>query len=208
MFEYSVDEFKSFPDHDGGNVIIQRNWLIEKYSNMVLTKSDSKFKSFCWRAPVGSGKTVFLKLIGNELQLRGCDVYYVVAGNLDRYRLDYFLDLAEEANGKTVVLLVDDVQNNIKSGHWNALLKGSKPANLLVIGVGSPSLGIFPPQFDQMFPGRGEIFPMFFTHDDLPELIAHFGKNVHYSSDVIINVCKILLKFTSGHCFPFVTFMQ
>ena len=73
-FKYSVCSTDSFPSNGGGNVIFQREWLIKKTAKLVLQKTHSKFGSYYWRAPVGSGKSVFLKLLGKELQEGGCDV--------------------------------------------------------------------------------------------------------------------------------------
>ena len=53
---------------------------------MVLTKQTEKFDRFYWRAPSGSGKTVFLTLMEKELQSRGCDVYMLeTAGDLETF---------------------------------------------------------------------------------------------------------------------------
>jgi chromosomal replication initiation ATPase DnaA len=105
---------ENFPLHGGGNVVFQRDIFIKETASLVLEKpsTKTKYESFYWRAPVGSGKTVFLKLLGNELQNRGCDVYLTIAKKLDRYDEDYFAKLAREAGEKTVALLVDDVQND------------------------------------------------------------------------------------------------
>ena len=85
-------------------MIFQRDWFIKKTADIVLTKHESEFRSCYWRVPLGSGKTVFLKLMGRESQSRGCDVYMLTsATELDRFPLDLFHELAKEAGSKTVV---------------------------------------------------------------------------------------------------------
>ena len=147
--------------HGGGNVVFQRDWFIHETSRMVLEKSSLGYRSYYWRAPVGSGKSVFLKLMGRKLQSCGCDVYLTIASELHRYSKGYFTKLAKEAGQKTVVLLIDEVQNDMKTYHWNALLKELRPSNLLVIGVGVPQLNAPSPQFDYKYPSDAILFPFF-----------------------------------------------
>eukprot|EP01035_Chromulina_nebulosa_P027162 gene27162-35679_t len=190
-----------FPLHGGGNVVFQRDWFIHETSRMVLEKSSLGYRSYYWRAPVGSGKSVFLKVLGKELQSRGCDVYLTIANSLHRYSEGYFTKLAKEAGDKTVVLLIDEVQNDMKTDHWNALLKELKPSNLLVIGVGVPQLLGPSPQFERKYPSSDD-------DKDLHEVCSHFEKKYSHSSEVTTKVVERLLEFTAGHLFPFVTFAQ
>ena len=74
--------------------------------------------------------------MGRELQNCGCDVYKLLADNLNDYPKGYFSELIHNAGSKTVVVIVDEVQHNLTTSHWDSLLKGSKPTNLLVLGVG------------------------------------------------------------------------
>jgi hypothetical protein len=201
-----VDSKVAFPYHGGGAVIFKREWFIKKSVDMVLRKIDEKYESHYWRAPFGSGKTVFLKLMGRELQQRGCDVYRIIANDLFDYRKDYFIRLAKDAGNKTVVLLIDEVHNNMKSSHWDLLLKESKPPNLLVLGVGIPQLLYASPQFDKKYPENDASLKMFLTREDLPEVCAYFARmfTVH-SKEIIMKMCDRLLEFTAGHIFPFVS---
>ena len=196
-----------FPLHDGGKVVFKRDWFIKQTATLVLDKKMAKkYGSYYWRAPFGAGKSVFLKLIGRELQGRGCDVYLTSSMFMEKLHEDYFSKLAYEAGDKTVVLMVDEVQNNISSEHWFRILKGSKPVNLLVLGVGIPLLNGFSPQFDEKYPKGSEIFPMFLTIDDLPEVRDHFIKKMFRSEEFTAIVCERLLEFTAGHTFAFVKF--
>ena len=206
-FQFSVKTTSDFPKHDGGRVLFQRDWFIKKTASLVLNKDDSgEYGSHYWRAPFGAGKTVFLKLIGRELQKRGCDVYMTSSTSMEQYHEDYFVKLANEAGDKTVALMVDEVQNNMASKHWFRLLKGSKPVNLLVLGAGIPQLNSFSPQFDEKYPDGSEVFPMFLTVDDLPEVCAHFNTKTNQSEEITAIVCERLLEFTAGHLFAFVKF--
>ena len=199
-----IDEDDDFPLHDGGRVLFKRDHFIKEVANMVLEKNKiGEYPSHYWRAPVGSGKSVFLKLLGRELASRGCNVYMLnTASDLESYPKKYFRDLAEQAGEKTVVLLIDEVQHNVKSKHWPNLLKEDKPANLVVLGVGVPELQNSP-QFDKKYPKDNDLFPMFFTVDDLPEVVNYFAKRFpSHGEGVILEVCQKILTFTSGHPFP------
>jgi hypothetical protein len=210
-FEFKANDDFDFPPHDGGRVIFQRDQQVEEIVQKILhTKRYGVFGSYFWRAPSGSGKTVFLKLMGRKLASRGC-VVYMTDGYLDDFSKHYFKYLAKRAGDKTMVLLIDGVKSHhlTRSQHWMDLLKGSKPPNLLVLGVGSARLSYSSPQFDVQYPESGDKIPMFFTEDDLPELSAHFSKMASPSHEnIITEVCKKMLAFTAGHPFQFVKFME
>jgi hypothetical protein len=212
-FEFKAYDDEDFPPDDGGRVIFQRDQLVEEIVQKILLKKQGrKFPSYYWRAPFGSGKTVFLKLMGQALTNQGCVVYMTSGNKMDEFPEYYFNDLAKRAGDKTMVLLIDEVQNNLTSKHWLDLLKW-KPPNLLVLGVGVANLRSVSPQFAVKYPEIGDKCPMFFTTDDLPELSAHFSKMASspshdHENNTITEVCKNILKFTSGHPFPFVKFME
>ena len=209
-FEFKVKENDDFPLHGGGKVLFKRDHFIKNVANMVLEKNKiGEYPSHYWRAPFGSGKTVFLKLLGRELTSRGCDVYMTSGNKMDIYDENYFTELAKQAGDKPVVLLIDEVQNNLKSKHWLDLLKGGKPANLVVLGVGVPAMDTHSPQFDEKYPEGNDLFPMFFTADDLQEVVNYFAKRFpSHAKDVVSEVCQKMLAFTSGHPFPFVKFVN
>ena len=208
-FVYSMENTMNFPESDGGKVIFKREWLIKGIADMALIKhKDGKYNSYYWRAPMGSGKSVFLYLMGKELQDRGCDVYFIVSPKMETFKGEYFRQLAENAGDKIVVLLIDEVQNNIFSVHWNDLLKGRRPSNLLVLGVGIPRLAPASPHFGQKFPKEAELFPMFLTAKDIPEVVALFCKESSQPEEVVTKLCEQVLAFTNGHLFPFVTIIE
>ena len=209
-FEFSIRRKQNFPKSGGGTAIFKREWLFNDITDMVLQKDDEDlYESFYWRAPAGSGKTVFLKLIGKKLQERGCVVYYMnTSCNLDKFEPEYYYELCRDAGDKTVVLMVDEVQSNIKTGIWTAILREDRPDNLLVLGVGIPDLVFVSPQFSRKFPEDGKLFPMFLTERDLPELVAYFCKESAQPKEAVANLCEQILVFTNGHFFPFVKFME
>ena len=138
-FAFKIDENDEFYLHGGGRVLFKRDHFIKGVASMVLKKNKERgeYSSHYWRAPPGSGKTVFLKLLGRELASSGYDVYMIYsAAMLDSYDENYFTELAKQAGDKPVVLLIDEVQNTSMSSHWQDLLKEFKPANLVVLGVG------------------------------------------------------------------------
>ena len=157
---------------------------------------------------MGSGKTVFLKLIGQELQDRGCVLYFVVGAEMENFKQKYFHQLAQNAGDKTLVLLIDEVHNNVYSKHWNDLLRSGRPRNLLVLGVGIPRLAASSPHFVRKFPRENELFPMFLTSEDIPEVAAFFSKDSPHSKEVVTKLCEQVLVFTNGHFFPFVKIME
>ncbi len=207
-FEFSIPcEELNFPDSDGGKVIFKREWLVKDVADMVLTKyKDGKYNSYYWRAPMGSGKTVFLKLIGQELQDRGCVLHLVFGAEMENFKQKYFHQLAQNAGDKIVVLLIDEVHNNVFSKHWNDLLRSGRPRNLLVLGVGIPPLTL--PLFMRRFPRENELFPMFLTSKDIPEVAAFFSKDSSHSKEVVTKLCDQVLVFTNGHFFPFAKIME
>jgi hypothetical protein len=209
-FEFTV-ESPDFPEDGGGSVIFQRDEFIKKTVEIVLKKDpiENKFRSYYWRAPPGSGKTVFLKLMGKELQSRGCDVYSIIlAGSLQKDHKEYFKNLCEKAGTRTVVLLIDEVHNNAKSPVWDGLLKSHRPKNLLVLGVGIP-INVPSPQFTGKFPRSGELIPMFLTPNDLPEIYTYFKAKYKYIPDeVITKSCQTILHYTSGQIFPFISILE
>lgn len=191
-------------------MIFERREFITQVADQVLTKNvEGKFQSHYWSAPFGSGKSVFLQLIGRELQKRDCEVYLVpMAEDLNAYPKTFFPQLAREAGDKTVVLLIDEVQSNLNTGHWIPLLK-VPPANLLVLGVGLIRVDDSSPQFGTKFPNGGELFPIFLNESDLPEVQDKFSKLYpDLTQSIRDEVCEKILEYTAGHIFPFVTIVE
>jgi hypothetical protein len=203
---FSVDE-EPFPPDGGGSVIFQRCEFIKDTVDTMLTKdAGGRFMSYYWRAPRGSGKTVFLKLVGKELHARDCDVLYLsTALELDLYSKGFFLQYAAKAGKKTVALLIDEVPELSSSIHWGEILK-SPPKNLLVVGVGVPGVQSISARFRKTFPAQG-VFPMFLNENDLPEIHYYFKMRYpHIDESVVETVCGEVLNYTGGHLYPYVMF--
>jgi hypothetical protein len=191
-------------------VIFERQEFIKQTADTVLIKNaGGKFQSYYWRAPFGSGKSVFLKLLGRELQTRDCEVYYLSsAKTLDQYSQSFFTQLAHAAGNKTVVLLIDEVQSNVNSSHWVPLLK-VHPPNLLVLGVGLIRVDLYSPQFAQKYPEGNEMFPIFFNESDLPEIKGQFKKLYPDLPQSIVNdACEKILEYSAGQSYPFVAIVE
>lgn len=200
-----------FPLSGVGSTTFKREWLINDIADMVLVKDEeNKYQNYYWRAPAASGKTVFLNLIGKKLQERGCVVYYLNnSAKLDKFKDNYFHQLAQDAGDKTVVLMIDEVQNNIYSGVWSDILREIRPDNLIVLGVGIPQLMYSSPQFICRFPMEGQLFPMFLTKKDIPEVVNYFrGQSSNKSEEDITKLCEEILAFTNGHLYPFVKIIE
>ncbi len=209
-FEFSASSSMNFPNSGCGNAMFKREWFINDIADMVLVKNgENKYDSYYWRAPAASGKTVFLNLIGRKLQDRGCVVYLLdTSAELEVFKKYYFHQLARDAGDKTVVLMVDEVQNNIYSRIWTEILRERRPNNLLVLGVGIPQMILPSPQFTHKFPEEGKLFPMFLTNRDLPEVVDFFRSQSSPSGGNITKVCDEILQYTNGHLYPFVKIME
>ncbi len=126
-FEFSMILEENFPESGGGMAIFKREWLCNDIADMVLKQNGAKrYNSYYWRAPAGSGKTVFLNLIGKNLQDRGCVVYYIDDSyGLDHFTTAYYYELCRNAGDKTVVLMIDEVHNNLRTVVWTGNVKKS-----------------------------------------------------------------------------------
>jgi len=206
-----MESGEDFPLNGGGRSLIKRDWFIKKTASFMLTKGVDipHYLSYYWRAPVGSGKTTFLKLLGRELQQQGCDVRTLLAGQLEKMDDGYVTKLAKSAGDTVVAILVDEVQTNLKTYKWNELLKSDPPPNnLLVIGVGVAQLVGTSPQFMIKSPKLGDPFPMFLTAEDLTEVVSLFVEKTGHPEALVKDVCTRLLEYTAGHLFPFVSFVD
>ncbi len=203
-FEFSTKD-ENFPDSGCGAAIFKREWLFNDIADMVLQKDDEdEYGSYYWRAPAGSGKTVFLKLMGKMLQDRGCVVYYINhSGFLNYFETEYYYQLCSDAGDKTVVFMVDAVQDNTRCGIWTGILREERPRNLLVLGVGIPDLGHptinMCPTFMYKFPEIRDLFPMFLTERDLPEIVAFFCKESSQPEETIDKLCRQILGHSLTH---------
>ena len=127
---------------------------------------------------------------------------------MNDYKGKYFHKLARDAGDKTVVLMIDSVQNNIHSSVWTDILREKRPENLVVLGVGNVER-IFFPHFRCRIPSfRGEPFPMLLTERDLPEVVAFFRSQSLLSEETVTKLCEEILAYTNGHMYPFVKIVE
>jgi hypothetical protein len=99
-------------------------------------KSRGKFSNFYFRHFAGTGKTVLLKLFGEELQQRGFVVFMLTPPELEDFQSGYFekvVAMSERQTGGCVsgcstkeceiealgLLAREDSKKSACSGHWN-----------------------------------------------------------------------------------------
>eukprot|EP00808_Paulinella_micropora_P030871 g70859.t1 len=199
-FPKSLDEL--FPRHGIGKQLFLRGTFVAGAVKSIL---ESRLPHY-WRGAPGSGKTVFLKLLGRELQAYGKVLWCDSAGFLDNYRDNsFFSALAAEG---AVFLLVDEVQDSPNSPHWVYLLK-NHPKNLITIGVGITNLQHLSAPFPKKFPDRGEPPPMSVSEQDLSDVTEFWCRqSPHVPIKLVSDICDWLFRYTGGHFFPFLKFTE
>ena len=164
-------------------------------------------KSYYYRGPRASGKSVVLNLIGKKLVELGEEVYYISHAGFLRD-----LDLgplkvadADRDRTKKIYFLVDEVHENTGDPSWGFLLKDSS-LNLVVIGVGRPQLDGRSPAFAKKYPGTY----LLVKQDDLAESVvnnfAHLysaGAIADSDREVAKKTLYWALNYTGGHTYPF-----
>jgi len=194
-------ESEDFPYDGPGQVLFQRRIqdnqsFFKQQADFILERKGSHY----YRGAPGSGKTVFLKMLGKELQDRGCLVYFISnAGELVEHAREEYIQLSKLGKVQTVVILVDEVHKAPNSPRWTPLLRELKK-DLIVIGVGIKRVGITDPSPD--FRVKHPATEMLLTQADLPQLIEHWSGERH-PEEVVHPVCECLLEFTGGHLYPF-----
>lgn len=207
-FERTLEK-EDFPPSNGGAVLFKRAQLVKRKVDTFTTrpKDSTKYSNFYFHHSAGTGKTVLLKLFGKELQQRGFVVFMVTAREMDDFPTGYFQKLADRMarKGKQVAVLVDEVQRNVNSKHWDFLLKKA-PHNLLVIGTGISDLINESPQFLNKYPNMNNPAIGQLTEEDMPEVLDHFipmgGADSQWKLKT--NALRELLVATGGQLYPFV----
>eukprot|EP00808_Paulinella_micropora_P017790 g80959.t1 len=200
-FPKSLDEL--FPRHGIGKQLFSRGIFVAGAVKSIL---ESRLPHY-WRGAPGSGKTVFLKLLGRELQAYGKVLWCDSAGFLDNYKDNSFFS-ALAAEGADVFLLIDEVQDSPNSPHWVYLLK-NHPKNLIAIGVGITNLQNLSAPFPKKFPDRGEPPPMSVSEQDLSDVTEFWCRqSPHVPIKLVSDICHWLFRYTGGHFFPFLKFTE
>eukprot|EP01039_Chlorochromonas_danica_P002759 gene2759-3012_t len=202
-------EKEDFPPSNGGAVLFQRSHLVNRMVDTFTSrfKDSTKYSNFYFRHSACTGKTVLLKLFGKELQQRGFVVFLLTALEMDEFPTGYFQDLADRMarEGKQVAVLVDEVQRNVNSKHWDYLLKKAA-SNLLVIGTGIYDQVNKSPQFLDKYPSTDNPTIGQLTEEDMPEVLSHFIPQGRADSlwDLKTKALRELLVATDGQLYPFV----
>ena len=160
-------------------------------------------RSYYIRGARGMGKTVFMCLIGRELQRRGHVVVFVKnTGQITKYLEERdFVELEKLVEpGKELYLLVDEVQENPSDADWTYLLRESNV--IVTIGAGIPSLSERSPPFSVKF---GPTFLSLTSRDLDDAVVEHFRALSEDLDEATVRALLAwLLDFTGGHTFPFV----
>jgi hypothetical protein len=210
-FEFpSVDDTVLFPRNGIGSKLLDREKLV---SRAVQSIRDHRVSHF-FRGPAGSGKTVFLQLLGRKLKEYG-DVYWIGnASDLNNVGSDnMFKEMAARAalQKRDVFLLIDEVHVNPNSGRWTYLLK-NHASNFITIGVGiSQCAGVsvafamkFPSAVNESDDGCTMMMPA--EMDDEIKYWCDQGSDISPESVGII--CKWVHHYTGGHFFPMFKLME
>ena len=208
VFPTRTDSSLLFPKNGFGTVLLSRRRLVEGALRSILESRETHY----WRGPPGSGKTVFLQLLGRELQKHG-EVYWLGnAGYLTRTSDDTFKCLAKKGaeKGRDVFLIIDEVQDNPNSPCWTYLLK-NYPSNLITIGAGIATLENVSAPFAKKHPSPDSAAPppLSLTREDVNELAAYWvDRRLDISASKISEILMFLLQYTGGHFFPLARYSE
>jgi hypothetical protein len=150
-------------------------------------------------------------LLASELERRNIyDVYYFEnAKSLDDYTRSSFIQARDKAlkRNKTMVVMIDEVHNNVTAALWTYLLKFE--TDIIVVGVGIPSLNGLSPQFRKKYSPTEMYFDS--KSDDMKELIDVFvdkTKDRGISPDDVADICHYIFDYASGHMYPMLKFCE
>jgi hypothetical protein len=210
-FEFpSVNNSKLFPLNGIGSKLLDREKLV---SRAVQSIRDHRVPHF-YRGPAGSGKTVFLQLLGRKLKEHG-DVYWISnARDLEKLDSDkIFKEMAARAahQKRDVFLLIDEVHVNPNSGRWTYLLK-NHALNFITIGVGISQCEGVSVAFTKKFPSavnRSDDGCTMMMPADMNDEIEYWcDQGSDISPESVGIICKWVHHYTSGHFFPMFKFME
>jgi hypothetical protein len=186
---------------------------VEKWCNIIeeSAKINTISCSHYFRSAPGTGKTIFLMLLEKELESKNSyDVYYFNhAKCLDKYTERSFIQARAKAlkQGKTLVIMVDEVHHNTSSSLWNYLLKST--TDIIVIGIGIPEIEADSPHFMERYSPSEMYFDC--NSEDMEELVDLFvelTKGRGISRNEIAAICHYICEYTGGHMFAMVKFCE
>ena len=202
-----------FPTNGIGSILFFREETVKFVCDTLATK-----RTLFLRSPPGSGKTVFLKLLGSHLQKNAYRAYWFNGSDdflSQKVALESTIN-ANEMEGCKTVFFVDEICPSADFGHrlWLSLLKpdfASTPylKNVFFITAGvSTSM-----EFSRLFDIRFDAQLLFYKagSDELEEVIAYWQGIAPLdilSSHQVSEVVKFIRNYTGGHPYPFFKFCQ
>ncbi len=187
-----------------GSVFVQRTEYISSWCDRIAGIEDCS--KHYWRGPKGSGKTVFLWLLGRELQKRDLQVYYIEDAdflkNITKADINFTIEM-NNINNKRTVLMIDEGQSNSNDGIYTHLIRGTP--SLIVLSVGVSSYGSSPGYPDEFKYNSANIFLQENELDAFTELWyteATKRQLIDYSKQQLLNCFQWLLLFTGGLMYP------
>jgi len=142
-------------------MLFQRKTLLDPLVKLCLEpqkKGENWVNSHYIRGPAGSGKTVLLELLRRELLKHSqITVYHFQnAKALDRFDQQVWKALlasAEREPDRRLVVVVDEVQDNVRAEAWSTLRESSGFPNFVVVGFGiKPLMADSPVLFQDKWP--------------------------------------------------------
>ena len=153
-FTFPASSNELFPDNGIGSFVIEREILVKKMIDIV---NGSKVSNYYFRGPRGSGKSFMLNLLGKRLREMNKKVFLIEhAGELRTLSKERLKEIDDSLKERAYIL-IDEVHENLSDSLWNHLLK-KVHANLVVTGVGIPTLDGRSPAFKHKFPANFFLF--------------------------------------------------
>ena len=213
----SAKEGSLTPTDGIGQILLPRTELIEKAYESVCVDIGIRREnpqvwfntSHYWRSVKGSGKSVFLNLLGKKFQQNGYDVFHVSnTGEFDNNCVDFLKSIVESrtVGDLPLVLLLDEAQNGANLPIWNHLFREIKP--MVVLAVGVPNINFLSANFEEKHKA-GDMFikPGNALDEVVDAFCEHYGDSSPKHDDVK-KLCEFVCKMTGGHIFPLLKFCE
>jgi hypothetical protein len=209
-FEFpSAKEGSLTPDDGIGEILLPRKELIEQAYESVCADIAERSEnieahfntSHYWRSVKGSGKSVFLNLLGRKFQQNGYEVFHMRnTGKFDYSWVDFLNSIVKSrpVGALPLVLLLDEAPHGVALPIWNDLFRHIKPMAVLAVGI-TDVKGID-------FYERHEAVDMFIKPGNaldevVDALCEHYGDSSPKHDDVK-KLCEYVCKWTGGNIFP------
>jgi hypothetical protein len=202
-----------FPTNGFGSVLFSRKEIVKSVCDTLITK-----RTLFLRSPPGSGKSVFLNLLGSHLQGEGCRVYFFTGSHSFVSQSDAVRStiIANKKEGCKIVILVDEINTltNFDDRLWLNVLKpecniSRSFKNVFVVAAGVSTTIEFSKLFDVRFDSQLLFFKS--ESNDLEEVIAYWQRIAPLdiiSSHQVADIVKFIRHYTGGHPYPFFKYCQ